>query len=394
MSQTLTEIAQTLKNAKHKYNVKSEEKKEVEVPVQLIYAFNGTGKTRLSRQFKDLLLSEDDIGDVVDEPLKDKILYYNAFTEDLFFWDNVNKKLNIQPNRFTKWIIEEEGQDVNITSFFQYYTNSKLTPNFNEEYKKNVGNGNTIKIPANSEVTFSIDTGDEDKTANVKISKGEESCFIWSIFYSLLNQIIEVLNVPEPAERSTDKFNELEYVFIDDPVSSLDENHLIELAVNLAKIIKKSESELKLIITTHNPLFYNVLYNEFRDNKYKKYLFNKFDDGTYKLHNQNDDTPFSYHLLLKKEIENAIETGTISKYHFNFLRNILEKTSTFLGFKNWSELLPETTSGERDTYSTRILNLSSHSKHTTEEFHVLNEGHKRNLKYLMEEIEIFKLFKK
>jgi len=389
MSQTLNEIAETLKNAKHIYNVKSEEKKEVEVPVQLIYAFNGTGKTRLSRHFKDLLLPEV----VEEEPLKDKILYYNAFTEDLFFWDNINKKLNIQPNRFTKWIIEEEGQDANITSFFQYYTNSKLTPNFNEEYIKDNGNGTVTKIIANSEVTFSIDTGDENKTNTVKISKGEESCFIWSIFYSLLNQIIEVLNVPEPAERSTDRFDDLEYVFIDDPVSSLDENHLIELAVNLAKIIKKSKSELKFIITTHNPLFFNVLHNEFKDGKYKKYLFNKLEDGTYQLHNQNDDAPFSYHLLLKKEIENAINTGTISKYHFNFLRNILEKTSTFLGYKNWSELLPEKTPGERDSYSTRILNLSSHSKHTTEEYYILNEGHKKNIQYLMKEIEIFKLFK-
>lgn len=268
-----------------------------------------------------------------------------------------------------------------------------MTPYFNEEYAKDVGNGNSIKILANSEVTFSIDTGDENKTNTVKISKGEESCFIWSIFYSLLNQIIEVLNVPERAERSTGRFDDLEYVFIDDPVSSLDENHLIELAVNLAKIIKKSKSEVKFIITTHNPLFYNVLHNEFKDCKYKKYLFNKLDDGTYQLHNQNDDAPFSYHLLLKKEIENAIKTGTISKYHFNFLRNILEKTSTFLGYKNWSELLPEKTPGERDSYSTRILNLSSHSKHTTEEYYILNEGHKRNLEYLMKEIEIFKLFK-
>lgn len=41
MGQTLTEIAQTLKDANKK--------------VQLIYAFNGTGKTRLSREFKRLI---------------------------------------------------------------------------------------------------------------------------------------------------------------------------------------------------------------------------------------------------------------------------------------------------------------------------------------------------
>ena len=66
-----------------------------------------------------------------------------------------------------------------------------------------------------------------------------------------------------PDEEDYESFNQLEYVFIDDPVSSLDENHLIELAVNLAELIKLSKSEkLKFIISTHNPLFYNVLHNE------------------------------------------------------------------------------------------------------------------------------------
>jgi len=41
MSKTLTEIAQQLKDANKK--------------VQLIYAFNGCGKTRLSREFKQLI---------------------------------------------------------------------------------------------------------------------------------------------------------------------------------------------------------------------------------------------------------------------------------------------------------------------------------------------------
>ena len=42
MSQSLTEIAQRLKDSNKK--------------VQLIYAFNGTGKTRLSRKFKELIV--------------------------------------------------------------------------------------------------------------------------------------------------------------------------------------------------------------------------------------------------------------------------------------------------------------------------------------------------
>src|SRR5690606_3979088 len=102
----------------------------------------------------------------------------------------------------------------------------------------------------------------------------------------------EVLNEPEPENRTTDKFNHLEYVFIDDPVSSLDDNHLIELAVDVARLVINSESDLKFIITTHNPLFYNVLFNEFnRVKRTKKLILNKRDDGTYSLHEQTTFSP-------------------------------------------------------------------------------------------------------
>ena len=73
MGKSLTEIAEQLKGSNKK--------------VQLIYAFNGTGKTRLSGEFKNLIAptsSEEADG----EPTRRKFLYYNAFTEDLFFWDN------------------------------------------------------------------------------------------------------------------------------------------------------------------------------------------------------------------------------------------------------------------------------------------------------------------
>ncbi len=79
-----------------------------------------------------------------------------------------------------------------------------------------------------------------------KSPKGEESNFIWSVFYTLLDQVISTLNVAEPDDRETDQFNQLEYVFIDDPVSSLDENHLIQLAVDLAELIKSSESDVEI----------------------------------------------------------------------------------------------------------------------------------------------------
>lgn len=385
MSKTLTEIAQQLKNANKK--------------VQLIYAFNGTGKTRLSREFKQHVTPEND-GDEVEqsEPSRNKFLYYNAFTEDLFYWDNeleqdAEPRLRIQPNSFTDWVLKDQGQDRNIITNFQRYANEKLTPRFNEEYKVKGKDDKEITVKAFSEVTFSLERGDDEHSGNLKISKGEESNFIWSIFYTLIEQVIDILNVAEPSDRETNVFDQLEYVFIDDPVSSLDENHLIELAVDLAQLIKSNNSDVKFIITTHNPLFYNVLHNELNsdDGGYKKkwldkYRMTRLDDGTFQLVQQPNDSPFSYHLYLKSELEKAIERGQLSKYHFNFLRNILEKTSTFLGYKKWGDLLPKTDDGKTNPYEARIINISSHSKHAGEEVADLTEDDKRVLRYLVNEI--------
>ncbi len=49
----------------------------------LIYAFNATGKTRLSVEYKDLTKAKNEGRHVG--------VYYNAFSEDLFYWDNDEK---------------------------------------------------------------------------------------------------------------------------------------------------------------------------------------------------------------------------------------------------------------------------------------------------------------
>ena len=376
MGKTLTEIAQTLKDANKK--------------VQLIYAFNGVGKTRLSREFKELVAPKNE-GEETGEEKPVKVLYYNAFTEDLFYWDNdldedTNRKLVIHPNNFTDWIFKDQGQESNIITHFQRYTNDKLTPSFNEDF---------------NEITFSLERGDDNKIDNIKISKGEESCLIWCVFYSLLKLVVDTLNIAEEADRDTYQFDHLEYLFIDDPVSSLDENHLIELAVNIAELIRSSQSDVKFIITTHNPLFYNVLYNELNNadqetnDKAKKSLkkrLEKLDDGTYILHDSND-SPFSYHLSLLSELEKAIQTGDVKKYHYNFLRQILEKTSTFLGYKKWRELLTLLPDDEHEAYYNRIINLCSHGKHSGEETSVIDNNDQRVLGYLVQKIKEIYHFK-
>lgn len=386
MGKTLKEIAQQLSTPKLVQRTVPETTKVVEeakpLPkVQLIYAFNGTGKTRLSRAFKEWIAPKAD-GEEGDEEVdqhglsRNKILYYNAFTEDLFYWDNdlaedAEHKLKIQPNSYTDWLLtllKDLGQDGNIVKYFQRYTNDKLTPQFSEDF---------------AEVRFSLERGDDERSGSIKISKGEESNFIWSVFYALLDQVIAVLNVAEPGSRETRQFDQLEYVFIDDPVSSLDDNHLIEVAVNLAGLIKSSQSDLKFIITTHSPLFYNVLFNEFSNKAC--YMLERVDDGSFTLTEKHGDSnkSFSYHLHLLQTIEQAIADQKVERYHFTLLRNLYEKTASFLGYPKWSELLPD----DKQLYYSRIINFTSHNTLSNEAMAVPTPAEQATVKLLTDHLK-------
>lgn len=384
MSQTLEEIAKQLH--------------ETDKKVQLIYAFNGTGKTRLSRALKDLVAPKPEDGEEGD-PSREKVLYYNAFTEDLFYWNNDlegdgDAKLVIQPNTFTKWILVEQGQEANITKNFQRYANDKLTPTFNQEYtvqtKDDLGLDKEIVIKAFSEVTFSVEAGGDEETGNLKISKGEESNFIWSIFFTLLEEVVSVLSIAEVDDRPTSQFNGLQYVFVDDPVSSLDENHLIELAVNLASLIKAASPQLKFVVTTHSPLFYNVLHNELDLKKNGKkegcYLLERLEDGTFNLNVKYGDAnkSFSYHLHLKRVLEEAIAANTVERYHFTLLRNLYEKTAGFLGYARWSDLL-DTVEGSKDAY-VRAINTFTHSTLSNEQVSEPSPAEKNTVKLLLDNL--------
>ena len=401
MGKTLEEIAKKLQNAKE--------------DVHLIYAFNGNGKTRLSRAMKELIAPKAENGQE-GEFSRDKILYYNAFTEDLFYWDNdlesdAKPKLRIQPNRFTDWILKDQGKDGDIVNNFQQYATNKVTPAFNAAYKVTDKDGIEINVPAYSEVTFrvnptNITTEDGETTVTedgspivtekfdvVKISKGEESNFIWSIFFTLLDEVVLVLKIPEPKDRPTGHFNDLEYVFVDDPVSSLDENHLIELAVNLAKLINDAPKQLKFVVTTHSPLFYNVLHNELNLKKQGKkkacYLLERLEDGTFNLNEKLGaaNKSFFYHLHLKKVLEEAIAADTVERYHFTLLRNLYEKTAGFLGYARWGDLLKtvEGNKNDKDAYA-RKINAFSHSALSNEQVSEPSPDDKDTVKLLLENL--------
>ena len=362
MTKSLDKIAKQLRDSDKKVN--------------LIYAFNGSGKTRLSKVFKNLIAPKEN-HDNEEDLTRRKILYFNAFTEDLFYWDNdllndTEPKLKIQPNSFIRWLIRDQGDEGKVIGKFHHYCDEKLMPKFDIE---------------NNQITFSFARGDDTPEENIKLSKGEESNFIWSIFHTLIEQVVAELNISEPSERTTNEFDELKYIFIDDPVSSLDENHLIQLAVDLAELVKDSPDTIKFIITTHNPLFYNVLYNELgaKNGYILRKDENKNENERFDLEVKQggSNKSFSYHLFLKNLLE-EVEPKDIQKYHFMLLRNLYEKAANFLGYSGWSNLLPN--DDARQSYYTRIINFTSHSTLSNEIIAEPTDAEKKIVKYLLEHL--------
>ena len=374
--------------------------------VHLIYAFNATGKTRLSIILKDKLnISEND-----EESKIKKILYFNAFTEDLFTWENdlennEDRYLKYSKNTFFGNFLEEQQKFDQVIETFQKFVHGSIVPSF-EDIKEQAVNDSGLpifdiigdqRVPryvSNFKgIRFTIDG------ETVKISRGEERIFVWSIFVTLLELIIEELSDPD----IDSDFQNFKYIYIDDPISSLDDNNIIDSAIFLKDVIAKSENtDLKFILSTHQPLFYNVLYNEIRfEKRIKKTCFyvlkkdiENNNEVKYILTDVEKDSPFGYHLKVREELRRAVDSGRVEKFHYALFRNLLEKTATFLGYSRWEEVLlglevagDEITTENIELYAQRI-DLFTHNRQSDLEFRELQEREKNTL------IELFNSFEK
>lgn len=101
----------------------------------LLFAYNGTGKTRLSVEFKNLGKRKIPGRE---ETTRDT-LYCNAFTEDLFHWDNdlegdADRHLSFNTNsRFFDGLKDLE-MDTRIRGFLQIYADFDFTIHYDEGY--------------------------------------------------------------------------------------------------------------------------------------------------------------------------------------------------------------------------------------------------------------------
>ncbi len=325
----------------------------------IIYAHNGIGKTRLSMKCSRLGKKEDSEGQVISRDT----LYFNAFTEDLFNWDNDLDsdfyrvlKLN-KASRFFDGLDTLE-MDNKIRPLLHRYFDF----NFIIDYEEGT-------------VTFMREI-EEDGTLqnidNIKISRGEENIFIWCFFLAIAQLAID----------KHEDYDWVKYIYVDDPVSSLDDNNAIAIAHHLATILKqiKNEDNIKTIISTHHNLFFNVLCNELKNSK--KYFLNKKENNF--LLKDTKDTPFFYHITLIEIIDKAIKSNQLYTYHFSMLRTILEKAANFHGFNGFMDCIEVDDDDEERTLHTRMINVLNHGAYSLFEPVEMSSDNKKHFKSIFE----------
>ena len=140
----------------------------------------------------------------------------------------------------------------------------------------------------------------------------------------------------------------------------MDDNNTIAVASDLAQLLKKGKDKVKVVISSHHSLFFNVMYNELRNIEHKSHFLHKNSSEGYILR-ATDDTPFFHHVALLTELKKVSTTQKVNTYHFNMLRSILEKTSTFFGYDEFSKCIYGI---EDEVLFSRALNLLSHGKYS------------------------------
>ncbi|MFC5520130.1 AAA family ATPase [Polaromonas jejuensis] len=328
----------------------------------LVFAHNGVGKTRLSMEFKDIGKNGE----------KRDTLYFNAFTEDLFDWDNDLDEDRDRKIKFKARSQFFEGLDgMGLEDIIRPHLHQHADFDFRIDY-------------AATEIRFYRDVtiaGNRKRLEDIKISRGEENIFIWCFFLAILQLAIEA--------KEGQPYDWVKYVYIDDPISSLDEHNTIAVASSLAALLKAEDNDLKVVISTHHGLFFNVMFNELtgkrtvggKENiKKKAYILHRLNEAqTYTLEDTGE-SPFLHHVAALDELRAVAKTGKISQYHFNSLRSLLEKTAIFFGRQHIStcfEGLP------KKALYTRFLNVRSHAKYSVFESDSITSSDKKMFREIL-----------
>ena len=305
--------------------------------VQLLFAFNSVGKTRLSVAYKNATKDADG---------RHTGIYYNAYSEDLFVWNNdienseANIRLTVLPSSLSR--LHADLNELDIHAKLKPYR-----PSFDFRFIMHPDAEKGIE----SISFFPAGTQPGDVPA-MKISRGEERVFVWCFFLAMME-------VEGWADRHP------RHIFIDDPVSSLDDHNIFVTASTLYDLIEKHYGERTIIIATHHVGMFSILSDWLtkgeKSSKYKsktKASILSGKHGEVSLESHKSDV-FLYHLRVLQLLEHARQENNVRAYHFALLRQVLESVSSFLGSGRISHAL-ESIGYEDAEEISRIVNVLIH----------------------------------
>ncbi len=155
------------------------------------------------------------------------------------------------------------------------------------------------------------------------------------------------------------------HIFIDDPVTSLDDHNIFVTASTLFDLMDKHLDKRKIIVTTHHVGMFSILFNwlmkgeksgRFKQKTKANILSSKH--GGVSLDNIRSDV-FLYHLRVLQVLEQALQEEDVRVYHFALLRQVLESVSSFLGVGRISYVLKSIGFEDADEIA-RIVNTLVH----------------------------------
>lgn len=357
----------------------------------LLFAYNGTGKTRLSMAFKDagkkketallevngIEFETNDGNSLMVEEMKSDTLYFNAFTEDLFYWDNDLERdstRELRLNTSSKFFSGLLGTaiDTNIRKLLHRYVDFDFQIKTKEVAMKE---GDPLIKQTVTYVSFEREVlidGAPQIIDNIKISRGEENIFIWCFFLAVAQMALD--------KEEGSPYAWVKYLYIDDPISSLDDNYAIAVANHLGQLLKESNGEVKTVISSHHALFFNVMFNELK--KAVKYMLCSHDGSTKYTLEDTTDTPHFHHVAMLKLLDDAARRNELYTYHFGILRNLMEKAASFHGFNNLSDFIKRDADDPDGVLHHRIIQLLNHGGYShfePQEMMPENKQHFKNI---------------
>jgi len=334
----------------------------------LIYAYNGSGKTRLSTAFKDIGKEYNEDG----EEIGRDTLYFNAFTEDLFTWfndfDNDENRV-LQLNDASSFFdgLRELEMENRVGPLLERYTDLQFFIQYEDrEEWKAADENERKKYPKAPCVMFFRDRDDNDDPIPIKPSRGEENIFVWCFFLAIVQLAMD----------GAEAYDWVKHIYIDDPISSLDEHNAVMVAHHLTQMLGDASNDLGIVVSTHHVMFFNVLCNEMK--KSRKYFLTRDAQERGFTAMETTSTPFLYHLATLVDLHEMVQKGTLYTHHFNMMRRVMEQTACFFGHDKWSECIKAESGDPNEIIYKRIIDLMSHGDYSLYEPREMmpeNKGH-------------------